>query len=52
MRQSSRIEFSAKSGVLQWKRQVLDHLPQVFGRLKMELDWLKKDPRHLEGLRQ
>jgi putative transposase len=57
--------------VSQWKRQVLEHLPQVFsrdpgheqrseeeltaplfqeiGRLKMELDWLKKKSAMLKG---
>lgn len=57
--------------ISQWKRQVLDHLPEVFGRepghaqrseeeltaplfqeigrLKMELDWLKKKSASLAG---
>lgn len=57
--------------ISQWKRQVLDHLPEVFGhearraersaedltgplyqeigRLKMELDWLKKRSVTLKG---
>jgi putative transposase len=57
--------------VSQWKRQVLDHLPEVFsrdpsqeqrseeeltaplfqeiGRLKMELDWLKKRSATIKG---
>jgi len=57
--------------ISQWKRQVLEHLPEVFGhdaspnqhameaatgplfqeigRLKMELDWLKKKSASLKG---
>jgi len=57
--------------ISQWKRQVLEHLPEVFGRdaapdqhaieevtaplfqeigrLKMELDWLKKKSAALKG---
>ncbi len=57
--------------ISQWKRQALDHLPELFGpevgheqrgaeeltaplyqeigRLKMELDWLKKKSATLKG---
>ena len=57
--------------ISQWKRQVLEHLPEAFGRdaapgpyaieevtaplfqeigrLKMELDWLKKKSASLKG---
>lgn len=57
--------------ISQWKRQALEHLPEVFardtrraqrseeeltaplfeeiGRLKMELDWLKKKSATLKG---